>query len=576
MKIFGNCCKEYKYIFTGKTIPMGIKKGFLKILSNIFQRRGKGVFTKLAGRHLKTPPALHDDLDLSRREEVFQDLPLSTRLEVNLERFRGLTGESYDINIKKFLSGPEKIPAALLYIDGLADSKALEELLRVIKIDIFLTGLDGLQEKAILETARQRLLNLGESQIAVNMTELYYGISVGRAALLFDGTARALICETQGWDTREVTEPASETSLRGIREGFIENLRTNTALIRRRIRSPNLWIEGMEIGSVSKTEVAIAYLKGLAGEEMLGELRSRLKRIDIDAILGSGYLEEFITDTPHSLFPSVFNTERVDRVAGALLEGRIAVFVNGSSFVLIVPADFNNFLQAPDDYFEPFPLGAFIRILRYFSFFISLFLPGLYVAVLTFHPELLPVPLLLRIQASRGGVPFPVVVETFFMEAVFEILREAGVRLPMVVGPAISIVGALVLGDAAIRAGIVSPGIVIIVAFTAIASFTSPTITFGLAARILRFLVIILGAAFGLLGIQFGLLALFVHLVTLRSFGYPYMAPFAPFIREDMKDALIKLPWWQMVYRPKLLGWREPRRQPKAQKPQPPTPEGGD
>ena len=205
----------------------------------------------------------------------------------------------------------------------------------------------------------------------------------------------------------------------------------------------------------------------------------------------------------------------------------------------------------------------------------SRFLPGVYVAVLTFHPELLPLPLLVRIQAAREGVPFPVVAETFFMEAIFEILREAGVRLPMIVGPAVSIVGALVLGDAAIRAGIVSPGVVIIVAFTAIASFTSPSFTFGLAARILRFLMIILGAAFGLLGIQFGLLILLVHLVTLRSFGHPYMAPFAPFIRGDMKDALINLFRWKQVYRPKLLGYREPVRQSPGQKPRPPKNEEG-
>lgn len=548
---------------------MWIKSGILHKLANLFCRRGKTVFPGKAGRRTKELPGLSDFHDISQREEAFKGLLLTPRLEVNLQRFRQITGESYDINIKQFQSGPEKVPAALLYIDGLVDAKALEELLRVVKIDIFLTGLENVQKKDILETTRQRLLNVGESQVTGSMAELYYGISLGRAALLFDGTAQALLCETQGWDAREIAEPSSEVAIRGVREGFVENIRTNTALIRRRIRSPNFWIESLEIGSLSKTEVAIAYIKGLAGEELLGELRSRLNSIDLDGILGSGYIEEYITDTPYSLFPSVLNTERVDRVAGALLEGRVAIFVNGSSFVLIIPADFGIFLQAPDDYFEPFPLGALIRVLRYISFFIALFLPGVYVAVLTFHPELLPVPLLLRIQASREGVPFPVVAETIFMEAVFEVLREAGVRLPMIVGPAVSIVGALVLGDAAIRAGIVSPGVVIIVAFTAIASFTIPSFTFGLAARILRFLIIILGAAFGLLGVQFGLLILLVHLVTLRSFGHPYMAPFGPFIWGDMKDALINLFWWKRVYRPKLLGYREPRRQRSGQKPRP-------
>lgn len=557
-----------------KTIPMGIKQGILQKLASLLLRQGKNIFSKVTGQNAKGPSTLHDELDLSQREEVFQNLPLSSRLETNLELFHQVTGGSYDINIKRFLSGPEKVPAALLYIDGLADAALLEELLRVVKIDIFLTGLEDVQKEDILKTTRQRLLNISESKVAGNMAELYYGVSMGRAALLFDGTAQALILETQGWKTRTITEPTSEPAIRGVREGFIEDLRTNTALIRRRIRSANFWIEGLEIGSLSKTEVAFAYLKGLVAEDVIGELRSRLKNIDIDGVLGSGYVEEYITDNPYSLFPSVLSTERVDRVAGALLEGRIAIFVDGSSFVLVVPADFNLFLQAPDDYFEPFPLGSLIRFLRYVSFLIALFLPGVYVAILTFHPELLPVTLLLRIQAAREGVPFPVVVETFFMEAIFEILREAGIRLPMLVGPAISIVGALVLGDAAIRAGIVSPGVVVVVAFTAIASFTAPVFTLGLAARILRFTIIALGAAFGLLGVQFGLLLIMVHLVTLRSLGQPYMAPFAPFIWEDMKDALLSLFRWQQVYRPKLLGYREPKRQRSGQKPQPPPKKG--
>ncbi len=549
---------------------MRIKPGVLQKVIDLFYRREKNDASGKTGRGIKIQAGLDDSLDISQREEVFQNLPLTPRLKENLQLFRQITGESYDISIKQFQSGPEKVPAALLYIDGLVDSNALEELLRAVKIDIFLTGVENVHKKDILETIRQRLLNVSESQIAGNMAELYYGISVGRAALLFDGTARALICETQGWNVREVVEPNAEAAIRGIREGFVESIRTNTSLIRRRIRSPNLWIESLEIGSLSKTEVAVAYLKGLVGEELLGELWSRLRRIDIDAILGSGYIEEYITDTPDSLFPTILSTERVDRVAGALLEGRIAIFANGTSSVLIIPADFGLFIQAPDDYFQPFPLGALIRVLRYVSFFIAIFLPGIYVAVLTFHPELLPLPLLVRIQAAREGVPFPVVAETFFMELVFEILREAGVRLPMIVGPAVSIVGALVLGDAAIRAGLVSPGVVIVVAFTAIASFTAPSFTFGLAARILRFVMIILGAAFGLLGIQFGLLGLLIHLVTLRSFGHPYLASLGPFIRGDMKDALINLPWWQQVYRPKLLGYREPMRQRPGQKPRPP------
>jgi spore germination protein KA len=364
-------------------------------------------------------------------------------------------------------------------------------------------------------------------------------------------------------------EPESETTIRGSRDGFVENLRVNTSLIRRRIRSPNLWIESMNIGSLTKTEVAYAYMKGLVGEEILEELRSRLERIDIDSVFESGVIEEFIEDQPYSFFPTVFRTERPDIIAAGIVEGRVAIFTSGTPFVLMVPADFPMFLHAPDDYNEIFPIGTFLRILRFGAFVLSIFLPGLYVSVINFHPELIPTSLLLTIQRTREGVPFPVIAEILIMEFAFEFLREAGLRLPKAIGPAISIVGALILGEAAIRAGIVSPGVVIIVAFTAITSFSAPTFSIAISARILRFLMTILGGAFGLLGIQLGLLVLLINMVSLRSFGYPYMAPFGPFIWQDMKDNIIRAFWWQHDLRPRLLGFREPRRQRPGQKPRP-------
>jgi spore germination protein KA len=251
------------------------------------------------------------------------------------------------------------------------------------------------------------------------------------------------------------------------------------------------------------------------------------------------------------------------------LEGRVAVFTNGTPVVLVLPVDLSMFLQAPDDYYEVFPIGTFIRFLRFTAFAIAIFLPGIYVSILNYHPELLPLSLLLTIQTTRQGVPFPVVAEVLFMELTFEILREAGLRLPRAIGPAISIVGALIMGDAAIRAGLVSPGVVIIVAFTAIASFSAPIFSIAIVARLLRFVIIILAAWLGLFGVQFALLALIIHLVSLRSFGHPYMAPYGPFIWQDMKDSVLRLFWWQQLQRPKLLGYREPGRQRPGQMPRP-------
>jgi len=510
-----------------------------------------------------------DSRDIGRREADLKKIPLVPNLKKNLEHFKEITGKSYDMNIREFKTGPNEIPSALIFVDGMVDSASVEKLLQVVKVDIFLTGIKEVGREGIFETIRERLLAVKNYREVEDMDTLYEGISMGETALLFNGTPRAILCETRGWQTRAVDEPESETTIRGPRDGFIESIRVNTSLIRRRISSPNLWIENLKLGSLTRTEVAFAYMKGLAGEELLEEVRARLTRIDLDGILESGYIEEMIQDQPFSAVPTVFRTERPDRVAAALLEGRVAIFTGGTPYVLVVPADFSMFLQAPDDYYEIFPIGTFVRILRYFSFAVSLFLPGIYVSVLNYHPELLPTTLLLRIQASREGVPFPVMGEVFLMEAAFEILREAGLRLPRAIGSAISIVGALVLGDAAIRAGLVSPGVVIVVAFTAISSFTTPGFGVAISARLLRFAIIILAGIGGLLGIQFALLALLIHLVTLRSFGHPFMAPFGPFILQDMKDTILRLPLWQQDLRPRLLGYREPRRQRPGQKPRP-------
>ncbi len=510
-----------------------------------------------------------DSRDISQREADFKKTALVADVEQNLHRIIEISGNSYDLCIRRCLAGPEEVPCAIVFIDGLVKKDVIDDLLRVVKIDTFKTGIKGVHKQEIYKTLKRRLIPNALEE-ARDMETLYNGISLGETALLFDGTAKAILCETRGWITRSITEPDAETTIRGPREGFVENIRTNTSLIRRRIRSPNLWMENLHVGSLTRTEVAYAYIKGLVGEEILEELRSRLERIDIDGVLESGYIEEYIRDTPFSLFPTVFRTERPDRVAAAILEGRVAIFTNGTPFVLILPGDFSMFVQAPDDYYEVWPIGSFIRFLRTLAFLVSLFLPGIYVAVLNFHPELLPTTLLLTIQSAREGVPFPVVAEILLMEITFEVLREAGVRMPRAIGSAISIVGALILGEAAFRAGIVSPGVVIIVAFTAIASFSSPSFSLAIAGRLIRFLIIFLGAAFGLLGVQFGFLVLLVHLASMRSFGYPYLAPYGPFIWQDMKDALVRGFWWQMTRRPKLLGFREPLRQRSGQMPRPP------
>ena len=552
-------------------------KSFLSIFSKLVSGSGekKNSPTQSSGEMAHSSRETVDYQDISQREAEYQQIPLVKSLDDNLQRIGDVCGSSYDLSINRYLAGPEEVPCAIVFFDAMVNQATAEEIFRVVKIDTFKTGVKGLGQKDIYNTVKDRML-AGEYTEGEDLNYFFEEISRGSTALLFEGTAKAILIESQGWESRAMEEPGSEKAIRAPRDGFVENIKTNTSLIRRRIRSPNLWIESLQRGSLSRTEVAFAYIKGLAGEEMLEELRSRLERIDVDAIQESGQLEEFIKDDFYSPFPAMLRTERPDRVVGGLLEGRVAVFTNHTPFVLLLPGDVNMYLHAPDDYNEIWPIGTFIRLLRYMSFLFSIFLPGLYVAILNYHLELLPSSLLLSIQAAREGVPLPLVGEMIIMDLVFEILREAGLRLPSAIGPAISIVGALILGEAAIWAGLVSPGVVITVAFTAVASFATPAFNLAVVGRMLRFFMTILGASFGFLGIQVGFLVLLVHIVSLRSFGYPMFAPFGPFIGQSMKDNIVRVMAPMMVSRPKLLGFREPERQPAGQKPRPRQQNKGD
>lgn len=526
--------------------------------------KGKGPIKR--GRHNGLPA---DNWDISQREKAIREIQLTSSLEINLERIKEITNDSLDVGVRRFKIGIDYADGAVVYIDGMVDSRAVEELIENLTIEVFKVRANLTEKRAIYDMAKETLIPQKDVREVHDFTGLWDGVAAGGTALLIDGVNRALTVETRGWNTRAVEEPDSETSLRGPREGFVESLRTNTSLIRRRIRTAHLRIKSLTIGSLTKTEVAYAYIKGLASDQLVEEVYFRLQKIDIDGVLESGYLEEYIEDTPLTLFPLTERTEKPDRVAAALLEGRVAIFTDGTPFALIVPTGLNALLQAPDDYYERLPIGSFLRALRFFAFAVSLILPGSYVAVVNFHHELLPTVLFMRISAAREGVPFPTAFEVMLMELLFELLREAGVRLPRAIGPAISIVGALILGDASIRAGIVSPVVVIIVALTAIASFSTPVFSLAVAARLLRFLFVALGATLGLFGIQFGLLILLTHLSSLRSFGQPYLAPFAPLIPRDLKDTLVRVWWWDMVTRPRLEGFREPKRQDRGQCPRP-------
>ena len=487
--------------------------------------------------------------------------PISSKVTEVLDGIKKTMGNSSDIVTRSIKSGKEgSIQIGIAYTDGLADKTFVHDfIIEPLMTDMRITQLDlnVMQSTDLFEVIRDLNLVSGEVKEIVDLKTLYTHLLSGDTVVLLEGYSKAFAVSSRGWEGRGVQEPTSQTVVRGPKDGFSETLSTNTSLIRRRIKNTDLWIETLPVGSKTQTDVALLFIKDIANDKIVNEIRDRIKRIDIDAILESGYIEEEIQDETFTVFPTIQNTERPDAACAALLEGRIVIMVDGTPFVLLAPALFVQFFQSSEDYYQRADISTLLRLLRFFCFFLALLTPSAYIAVTTFHQEMLPTLLLVNLAAQREGVPFPAVVEAILMELTFEILREAGVRMPRAVGAAISIVGALVLGQAAVEAGIVSAAMVIIVSLTAIASFVCPSFDMAISIRILRFAFMLLAATFGLYGIVIGLIIMVAHLASLRSFGIPYLSPMAPFNASDQKDVLIRVPLWSMLSRPRLINQKD-------------------
>ncbi|MCR2822515.1 spore germination protein [Lederbergia panacisoli] len=496
-----------------------------------------------------------------------QNKQLSTDLFTNEEILKELFS-----NCSDFVTRPVAInnepKITLFYIEGLTDTKTLD---KVFFSPLMIQGLqtDSNKEVTLGKIVEQKLFPSTSITTVSEFSILVNSILKGELGILVEGEAKALIVDMKGSEQRSVEEPSTEVVIRGPKDGFTETLRVNTSLLRKRIRSTRLKLEALTIGELSQTDVVIAYIEGIVSESLLQEVRLRLKRIEIDGILESEYIEEFIEDAPYSPFPQIENTERPDIVAAQLLEGRVAIFVDNTPFVLIAPMTFWSGFQSAEDYYERFVYTSFIRFIRFFMFNVAIYLPSIYVALSTYHPKLIPTSLLISIAAARENVPFPTIIEALMMELVFEGLREAGIRLPKAVGSAVSIVGALVIGQAAVQAGIVSAPAVIVVAATGIASFCIPRYNLGTALRLIRFPMLLLAGMFGLYGIVIGFIVMNIHLVNLRSFGVPYFTPVAPQIPADLMDVLIREPRWANQYGPLFTFFRKKSRLPSGQKPKP-------
>ncbi|MDF2671247.1 MAG: GerA spore germination protein [Paenibacillus sp.] len=496
--------------------------------------------------------------------EQEQDVLLSTNYADNMDALSTIYNHCADVVIHEFMIA-ETVQAAVVYIEDLSnelliDQQLIEPLVRH----------RGASDQELSMQSLKAAIPISNMEEVCHFSKLIDQVSSGNPVLIMDGSHTALALGLACWEKRGIDEPVAESVIRGPREGFTETIGTNLSMIRRRIRSPMLKVKKVEIGRYTKTTVALLFIEGIAEEKLVEEVERRIYRIDIDGVLESGNIEELIEDNPYSPFPQIISTERPDTSASGLLEGRVVIMTNGTPFALIAPITIFSLLQTPEDYYQRFWVGTVIRYLRYIFVMIALLIPSAYVAILTYHQEMIPSTLLLSIAKSREEIPFPAVIEAFMMEIMFEALREAGVRLPKQVGAAVSIVGALVIGQAATSAGLVSAPMVMVVAITGIASFMIPHYTFGISIRMLRFPIMLLAGNLGLLGLVLGVIALVVHLSALRSFGVPYLSSLAPTHGQDLKDVLMRAPLWMLDQRPQALGGRNKRRQAKHMRPGPP------
>jgi spore germination protein len=481
---------------------------------------------------------------------------VSSSLDKNLKYLKDKLKDCDDVVYREFRVGSrQQFRFALIYVDGLIDRNMIdEEVLKSLMLQTRHANLNpGIITGDVFSIALRSGLTTGEVKEEEYIDKSMISLLSGDSLVLVDGYKKVLVIGSKGWPNRGVQEPQTEAVIRGPRDGFTETMRFNTALLRRRLRDPNLKIKQIKVGVRSKTDVALAYMDNIVDKNVLKEVEKRLESINIDGVLESGYIESFIEDQKYSIFPQVQSTERPDKVAASLLEGRVAIITDNTPFVLLVPATLNILLQSSEDYYERWFIASFIRILRYASAFLSLVLPAVYIAITSYHPGLIPTDFALYIAGTRTGVPFPAFIEAILMELTLELLREAGIRLPGPIGQTIGIVGGLVIGQAAVQAGLVSPIMVIVVAITAIASFALSSYSVGIAFRILRFFIIVLSAVLGLYGLVMGLLMILVHLCSLKSFGVPYLAPLVGNTYYELGDALVRVPQTVMYRRPKTL-----------------------
>ena len=462
-----------------------------------------------------------------------------------------------DIIIREFTVAT-KYKAFIAYLDGMVDRITVNNfILRPLLIR------DNLEESpdCQLEFILQSVIETNQAKKVDSPDEAIYEILSGNTLLYVDGCDFYLTNETKGYDKRGVDKPLTEGVVMGSQEAFNETLRTSVTLIRKQIKNSNLTTEFLKVGQRNKNLCAVMYIKGLTNPAIIDEVKRRIDSIKSDMVMGDGMLEQLIEDSPWSIFPTVLTTERPDRAASHILEGKVAILVEGTPFAKIVPVTLPSLMHSPEDSFLKFQYGSFIRVIRFMSAFIAILLPALYVAATNFHQEMIPTDLLIAIAKAKENVPFPTIVEVLLMEISFELIREAGIRIPGIIGNTLGIIGALILGQAAVQANIVSPVLIIIVSITGLGNFAIPNFGLAFGARLLRFIFIFAAAVLGFYGIAVAAVIVTTLQMNVKSFGVPFYS-ITPKSRKSM-DVILRWPVWMQELRPDNINTLDKKNQPE-------------
>ena len=477
-----------------------------------------------------------------------------------------------DIITREFTlnTGNKQYKAFILYIDGMVDSQILNDF--VLK-PLMLKNKFCNNETSKIIVQKEKKSNIAnfiqDCLIPQNnikqqssFKDIFSGVNSGNCALFVDTLSVGFDIDVKGFKQRSISKPENEIVIKGPHEAFVENIRTNTSLLRRFTNNENLIIENTKVGKITQTNCAICYIKDIANDALVSETKYRLNNLEIDSLLSAGELEQLLTDTNYLGVPKILVSERPDYAVKSLLQGRVIILINGSPYALILPAILIDFLTSPEDTNLKPQFANFLKVVRIISSFFALLLPGLYIAITNFHREIIPTELLFSILSSRQSVPFPIIVEILIMEISFEIIREAGLRVPSPIGPTLGIVGALVLGQAAVSAAIVSPILIIIVAITGMSSFAIPDFTFSFHLRFFRFVFILLGFLAGFLGIGMGLFIYISSLCDLETFGVSYTIPYAPAVNSKNNGFMLS-PIWKREDRATYLATKKEKKQNK-------------